>query len=277
MTETATLKEIEESLYRLWTTGDARRAYLSGLVPEGVHREVAERIDPEGVSLYSSLIRLGQKDLMLSIYPGCARVIGRSFEDLIYQYMETFPAEHFNFNRAASRFSVFLKEHCQRLVEKFPFLPELADYEWIELEVLEHPADQRAAHEKIALSSPDDFSKQAPLVNPTLILRKYQYPIDKIVDWLRDDVRLPRRIKKAEVRLAVYRSARTNSARFLALSPVAARLIETAAASPAAFSELVAIAVNENPDADPQNTVLEFLELIEKLQDLELLSGCISL
>mgnify|MGYP001337884389 CR=1 FL=1 len=277
MTEAATLKEIEESLYRLWTTADARRTYLSGQVPEGVHQEVADKIDPEGVSLYSSLIRLGQKDLMLSIYPGCARVIGRGFEDLIYQYMETFPAEHFNFNRAASRFSVFLKEHCQRLEAKFPFLPELADYEWIELEVLEHPADQRCAARKIVLSGPDDFSEQAPRVNPTLILRRYQYPIDKIVDWLRDDVRLPRRIKKAEVCLAVYRSARTSSARFLALSPVAARLIETATASPTAFAELVTIAVNENPDTDPQNTVLEFLELIEKLEELELLSGSIAL
>ncbi|MCA9805777.1 MAG: putative DNA-binding domain-containing protein [Cyanobacteria bacterium HKST-UBA02] len=277
MTEAATLKEIEESLHRLWTTGDARRTFLSGDLPEGVHQDVADKIDPDGVSLYSSLIRLGQKDLMLSIYPGCARVIGRGFEELIYQYMETYPAEHFNFNRAANRFSIFLKEHCPRLLEKFPFLPELADYEWIELEVLEHPADQRCVTSKIALSSPEDFSKQAPRVNPTLILRSYQYPIDKIVDWLRDDVRLPRRIKKAEVCLAVYRSAQTNSARFLALSPVAARLIETASESPTSFAELVSIAVSENPEADPQTTVLEFLELIEKLENLELLSGSASL
>lgn len=277
MTETASLKEIEESLYVLLTRSVVRQKFLSGNTIEQidrVHRQVASLIDQRGVALYACLIRHGQKDLINSIYPGCAKVIGKGFENLIYRYMETCPPEHYNFNQAAAAFSDFLNSDskCQPLIKKYPFLPELADYEWVELEVLEHPARDECG-EKIELDQLDKFQDFAPIVNRTLVMRNYQYPIDKIVDWLKDDIKLPSKVKKNPVCLAVYRTPSRSGPRFLALAQASASIVEAARTAKTSFGDLLKIAVGEDPTIDPQSTVLAFLALVEKLESLELFVG----
>ena len=118
------LAEAEKSLYTLWTKREPREVFLEGNVPQGVNSEYIDGLDPKGINLYSSLIRTGQNDLMNSIYPGCAGLIGKGFEDIIGKYFEHFPAEHHNFNRAAERFSLYL-EGLGEDVSIFPALSVL--------------------------------------------------------------------------------------------------------------------------------------------------------
>lgn len=268
------LKEAEQSLYTLWTRRGPREEFLDGSVPEGVNSEFVDELDLKGVNLYSSLIRTGQNDLMHSIYPGCAGLIGKGFEDMVGKYFEHFPVEHHNFNRAAQRFSRYLAE-CgdkDRYVKRYPFLPELADYEWVELEILEHPS-QPIQGDSVSLDSPEVFDQFCPMVNNALVVRSYKYPIAKIVDWLKDGVKLPRRVKKDPVDLAVYRSCKDHSARFLELGEIASLVINQAKEKPTSYAELIKISVEAQPECDPQAVVVDFLALIEKLVELELFVG----
>ena len=268
---TKNLQTIEQSLSTLWTQDEARTQFLSGTRPDCVDEDFASEIDPRGVRLYASLIRHGRQDLMKSIYPGCQKILSRQWTKLVDRYFETRPPAHFNLNKAASAFSDFLKVDCPDLVERHGFLPELADYEWIELEVMESDA-REARGESIALDSPEVFNSYGPVLNPVLAVRHYQYPISKLVDWLRDDVRLPRRVKKDATNLAIYRDPEEFNARFLELGDAAAKVVERVGQGPASYAELITMVVTES-GGNPQEVVMQTLELFEQLQSRGLFLG----
>jgi hypothetical protein len=269
---TKNLQTIEQSLSALWTQDEPRTQFLAGNRPDCVQEEFASDIDVRGVKLYASLIKHGRQDLMKSIYPGCQKILSRQWTRLVDRYFETRPPAHFNLNKAACEFSDFLKVDCPELVARHAFLPELADYEWIELEILE--SDEREVRgESIALDNPEVFNAYGPVLNPVLAVRHYQYPISKLVDWLRDDVRLPRRIKKGATNLAIFRDPEEFNARFLELGDLAVKVVERIKEAPASYAELITMAVTESKGRDPQEVVVNTLELFEQLQALNLFLG----
>lgn len=269
---TKNLQKIEQSLATLWTNGGARSQFLCGANPVGVEEEIFSEIDQRGVRLYASLIKTGRHDLMRSVYPGCQKVLSRRWVRLVDLFFETCPPDHYNLNRAAAEFADFLKNHTPELVTRHPFLPELADYEWIELAILEHDGIAKRGVE-IAFDNPDVFQNYGPILNPVLVVRHYQYPIAKLVDWLRDDVRLPRRVKKDPAHLAIYRDPEELNARFLELGDLAARIVEKLGQGPASYAEILTLAVSESKSKDPQATVLNAIGLFEELNERSLFLG----
>ncbi len=269
---TKTLQEIENSLAVLWTQDAPRLQFLKEKKADGIDDEISTALDPRGVRLYANLIKTGRHDLMQSIYPGCKKILSRSWTKLVDQYFETCPPGHYNLNRAAQGFSEFLKLHTPELVTRHGFLPELADYEWVELEIMESDVVvQRGIN--LQLDSPEKFQKYGPILNSVLIVRNYNYPITKLVDWLRDDVRLPRRVKKDKINLAIYRDPEELNARFLELGELAAKMIEILGQRQLSYADLIAFAVSECQSKDPQQTVVKTLELFEELDELQVFVG----
>lgn len=269
---TRDLAAIEQQLATLWTTERPRSEFLSGKTPDCVDEEFLSQIDPRGVKLYASLIRAGRQDLMQSIYPGCKKILSRHWVRLVDQYMETRPAPHYNLNQAARAFPDFLQEDVPDITARHPFLPELADYEWIELAIIE--SDQVACpKENVSLDSPEVFAQYGPVPNPVLTLRRYQYPIAKLVDWLREDVKLPRRVKKEPTNLVIYRDPEDLTARFLELGELSANLVDKVCQGEPSYADLITFAVTEGKTGNPQETIVKTLELFEQLQELKVFLG----
>lgn len=273
---TYTLKEIEQTVSTLWTNRAAREQFLASKSEESdesatASNELLSKIDRKGVALYGGLISYGHHELMSSVYPGCQKVIGKHWRATVEDYLKVYPPDHYNFNRLAQRFSLYLSEHGN--LKKHPFIAELADYEWLELELLE---DQRQAHSGICvdLSSPEQVLNLRPVVNPVLVLRHYKYPIAKLVDWLEKDAKLPRRVKAEQGYMAIFRNPQTLDCKFLELGDVAAAVLQHAIDNPrATFADLAKLAVSLTPKQAPQETLNDFLALIEKFQTLGALIG----
>ncbi|MBX9693767.1 MAG: DNA-binding domain-containing protein [Cyanobacteria bacterium] len=264
------LIEIERTLTTLWTQKKDRDDFLNG--KSKINSKLAADIDRRGVALYAKLIQRGRMEVMDSIYPACAMVLGKHWIGAVEAYMETCPPDHFNLNRSAKNFSQFLSTSSPSLVKKYPFLPELADYEWIELEVLESDKEYSPGI-GLTLDSPEKFQDYAPVVNPVLIIRRYEYPIAKIVDLLQEDKALPRKLKPEAVILAVYREPEEHDSKFLELTELSNQLIEQASQNPTSYAQLVSFAIETSGSNNPQVMIVEFLELIEQLQKLKLLLG----
>src|SRR5262249_52550868 len=126
-------------------------------------------------------------------------------------------------------------------------------------------------------SEPAQFAVQAPIVNPTLAMRRYRYPITDIVDHLQDDCCLPGDVEPKATSVAVYRHPKSHQCKFMELGALAARVVQAAAASPQSYSTLVATVVSLSGDRDPQESVVELLELIDKLQSSYLFIGSVNL
>jgi len=274
--EAPSLRDIELALTLLWTRRSKRENFLAGeTVQDGIHPSLVKHIDVRGVKLYASLIELGRLDLMASIYPHCKKILGKHFNATVHNYMETMPPAHFNLNQAASQFSQFLSEHqsteAYRL--KHPFLPELADYEWIELEAMESNSEvnvaaaSSTADVQYLLSDLQVFAGSVPQLNPTLIARAYKYPIGEIVGKIEHDEKLPRRQKVQPSWVLALRSG-DHEARYVDLSELAYILVQVIMANAAiTYGELIALACSHS-GAGAAETVADFLTMVDDFKEI---------
>lgn len=264
----ASLREIEQLLCQLWMRRDVREDFLDGR--SQCLESLRHEIDVDGVELYAGLINHGQHELMLSIYPHSARLLGASWESIVDDYFETCPPNHYNLNRAASRFPQFLQGH-EKGLKRFPFIAELADFEWIELELLEIDTPLPSS-EIDALRSPDQFQTYGPIVNPALIVREYSYPIMKIVEQLESGKRLSRKVKATESFIAVCRDTLSSKCRFLEVGRMACDLVRLAIKK-CTYSALISHLIATSPHKDPETTISEFLEFLEEMTDKHVFIG----
>jgi hypothetical protein len=271
------LLEIETSFCRLLQDSEARDAFLAGrgnghVLPADIGQL---DFDPKGVSLYAKLTNFAYQEVMPTVYPGCMQLIGDEWVDVVNDYLAKFPPRHFNLNQSTKEFPQYLAKFGKKFLEKYPFIVELADYEWIELQVMED-ASAIVDGNYDPLTSAEQFSNSAPIVNPTLVIRSYNYPIPAIVDCLAADEPLDAcGTNQANVAIGIFRHPENNLSKFLQLGEVAENVIEAAGKKPTSYKDLLAIVMAGASDAN--QAVLQFLELIETLQSLKLFVGSNSL
>jgi hypothetical protein len=122
------------------------------------------------------------------------------------------------------------------------------------------------------LSKPEHFIQFAPLINPVLLLRQYEFPISEIVEKL-DNKKSVSAIKPHASRVAVYRHPITNHCKYLDIGEVAFEVIQASKDVPHSYADLISLAVSRDANPDPQKTVVEFLDLVEKLQEIQVFIG----
>ncbi len=257
------LKELQDTYTRLWTTRAARQAYL----------EQSEGQDLRGVKMYASLIDAGRLDLMGSIFPTFKSLLGKKFNDLVFSYYECMPPDNYNLNQSARRFADYLSTYEPKLLERHPFICELADYEWIELEVLEALDDETKDAFKPAENISDAlaFAGLRPVLTDVYRLRCYKYPVPDISRTLLDGKKLPRRVKISPTYTVVYRDKTDFSCRFLEVEELAMLILEQMHTNPDnTYGDLIKYAVSVS-QAGPQETVDAFLELMESFKESALI------
>lgn len=261
----SSLHEIEKTLTDIWMARQPLECAQSlSCVLEG------EPFDKAGAQLYARLIGYGHEDVLSSIYPYCQKILNRSWEKTIREYVQAFPPVHFHLNTSAKRFPQFLREFCPDLLEKFPYLAELADYEWLEMELLEVDT-AISVTSKTPLNDPQAFVKLGPILNPTLRVHSYKFPIQHIVDLIEDDKGFRKKFKPEECHVAMYRDPFSHKVRIVELDANAKLLLSEANNS--SYADLARLCVELNPEMDPQSTVSEVIELIEQFHEINLFVG----
>ena len=270
------LREIEKSVTALWLNKEARDWLASDRkepLPEclkGAPVEVLRTVDRNGVNLYGELMRFGLHDVMESIYPYCSRLLGKKWTAIVDDYRLKFPADHHNFNRLCKNLPQYFSLYGGNNLERYPFLPELADYEWVELEKMEEDVDVKPC-EHVQLSTPEQIVGFSPVVNPTLSVRDYKYNILEIASYLESGRKLPK-MKAERTLVAVYRVADSHRCKFVEVGEAAAKIVEIARQG-TTYQALIPIVVALTPELAPQDSVAQFLELVEDLQDLGIFIG----
>jgi hypothetical protein len=269
------LHEIEKAVSTLWLNKEARMWLVKrkGEAPEclrGASPEILQQVDRKGVELYAELMNFGHQDVMASIYPFCSKLLGKKWEPTVDDYLIKFPPDHYNFNRLCNRLSEYFKQYGGISVERFPFLAELADYEWIELDKMEADVTiQTFAHHE--LTDPSQISEFAPVVNPSLTVREYKYDIMEIAATLEHGDTLGKVAPKRTF-VAVYRHPETHLCKFVELGEAAVKVVE-AARSHKVYQQLLPIALSAMPNKSPQEATVQFLQLVEDLQEMKLFVG----
>lgn len=221
-------------------------------------------VEPRRVAVYRDLLYRNVEGFMARAFPVLRTLLDeRAWHGLVGRYFAEHRARTPLFPRMPREFLRYLA-NAAGLDDYPPYMAELADYEWLEAEVLH---DTRELDD-VALDACADFQHGCPVVNPTLRARTYAWPVHRIgPDWR------PTAPAASPVYLAVYRK-RDDRVGFMELNAVTARLLDLMLSRPVASgTRLLERVARELAHPEPARLVTHGLELLESLRARELVLG----
>jgi len=230
------------------------------------HRPAPEGIEDRRMQIYRELFFNNLRSLLLKNFPVLYKLHSKEqWNRFVRQFMQLHQAKTPYFLELADEFLSFLQNEYQPQVEDFPFLLELAHYEYIELAL----SISTEANNLDGIDGDGDLLANIPVKSVLTWAYAYQYAVHRISkDYL------PTQPEEQTVYLAVYRRS-DDKVGFLELNPVSANLlnaIEENEAGKSGEQLLREIAANinyVNVDAFVQHGAAT----LKEMRQLEILTG----
>ncbi len=163
----------------------------------------------EKLLFYRDAVFANIEETLSNTFPITAAILDEKWFRLIRDFLAKSPPTQHLLRYVPQEFAHFIKKKQQSFLEAYPYLIELVDYELLELLLLVKP-DQTILIRKKWETFPDDL-KIAPLFNPDLVLRCYQWPVHFIGKNFADIEQIP----QGEYYLAMYRHIETKEVQFM--------------------------------------------------------------
>lgn len=161
------------------------------------------------IEVYRDLVKNSFTDLITKIYRNTHKLLHKNWKTLISKYIETYPPNSPILNKVAENFPLFL-DRQKEIIKKYPFIHELALYEWLEVEVYERtgePANRRFGEKNKGF-----------VLNPIYEICKFKYPIPNITEKIEAGKTLGK-VSKSPMNILIYRDPKTLNVRFNEISP----------------------------------------------------------
>ncbi len=159
------------------------------------------------IKIYRDLVNNSFTGLITKIYRNTYKLLHKNWKTLISKYIEAYPPNSPILNKVAESFPLFLGKQ-KEIIKKYPFIYELALYEWLEVEIYEKENDSGSTN-----------GKQAGFIlNPVHKICKFKYPISDITEKIEAGKPLGK-ISKNPVNILIYRDPKTLNVRFNEISP----------------------------------------------------------
>ncbi len=172
-------------------------------------------VDPARVAVYARLVRHNVDSLLANCFPVLHSVCEAAhWQDLVGDFLARHRAQTPLFPHLPQEFVNFL---ATARAGDAPWLAELADYEWLEMECNQDPRD---IDDVARVDEDADLLDDFPVLNPLARPRRYTYAVHTIAP-----ARIPASAAPEPVWLVVYRD-RTDKVSFVELNAVSARLVE---------------------------------------------------
>jgi hypothetical protein len=229
------------------------------------------------LSLYQGLVQNTVQETLNSFFPYCRHLLADAWPELCERFRRQHPNRSYQLYRCAENFPSFIAEQ-EMWVDQYSFLPELALYEWLEVEI-ENAPNQIFPIDAVNLipTTANILAQTAPIWNQASHLRLWFYNIpqlieaivadleqDLIFDWPNTHAVTPK-----PTSLFIYRDTDTHRARFFELNALTAQFIELSQAEPKASYEAVFMALK---DCHPTLASIPIDTLLS--QGLPLLANC---
>ena len=185
-------------------------------------RDPEKNAAPEGIedrrmAIYRDLFFNNLRNLLGSTFPVLKKLSGKDrWGTLIREFMAKHESQTPYFLEIPKEFLAFLENEHEPSADDFPFLLELAHYEWVEL-ALSVSTDSN----DMSLVDPDgDMLDGAPAMSVLAWSLAYQFPVHRISENYQ-----PQEPGEQPTYLAVYRNA-DNEISFMELNSVTAGLLD---------------------------------------------------
>lgn len=185
------------------------------------HAPAPADVDPKRMAAYEELFYNNINESLSNSFP----VLRKLHDDerwhaLVRDYFTSHRARTPLFHEMPREFLIYLEQGHEEQNGDYPFLLELAHYEWIELELL--TADETVPEH----DARGDLLNGPPLLSPLTRLLSYHYPVHQI-----GPENIPQQPGVEPTHLLVYRDLEDEIG-FMELNPVTARLLQLISEQP---------------------------------------------
>jgi uncharacterized protein len=224
-------------------------------------------VDIEGrrMQIYRELLYNNVEDFIANTFPVLRKITpDLEWHAMLRDYFKNHKARTPLFPKMSQEFLQYLDNEREIGIDKYPFIKELAHYEWLELAI---SIDSRNI-ESDDVDINGDLLKGVPVLSPLAWPFVYQFPVHKISpDYL------PQEPPPQASYLIVYRD-REDDIGFQELNPVSARLVEYLQSDKASngLRMLEEIAA-EIKHPNPQVVIDGGLEILQSMRDKAIILG----
>jgi len=202
---------------------DYQRAFTGHIRdPQGAPRP--NGVPARRMKVYNALLFNNIESFLLACFPVCRAILGqRKWTRLARAFFREHRCHTPYFRQIPDEFLKYLQGGWQRPDDVPEFLPELAHYEWVELELSTSARDEQPSR----YAAEGDLLTGRPVLNPVLRVLAYHYPVHRIGPRYR-----PKTAPALPTFLLAYRNAGFE-VRFVQIDALAAHLLQTLEEAPA--------------------------------------------
>ncbi len=216
------------------------------------------------LNIYENLLWHGYLDLMCNIYPYCKILLAEKFNSICANFLRTQPPKDYHFNQIANGFSDYLAQYELELSQIYPYLSQLAKYEWTELECIEDKANTTNFTEQNINATLINYKLY---LNPTLRLLNFDYPILRIAQKIKNKTSKSFRFKPKKTFLIAFRDAENYNCKFAEITQFGFNILKSIQDFNVTYQGLAHKAVSLNSN-QPDKAIFEALTIMEKLFDI---------
>ncbi len=223
-------------------------------------------VEDRRMAIYRELFFNNIRNLLSNMFPVLKKLhTTDKWEGMIRQFMQKHRAETPYFLQLPQEFLDFLQNEYELQDNDFPFLMELAHYEYIELAL----SISEDSNDLTGVDPAGDLLANVPVKSMLAWAYSYHYPVHRI-----SPDNLPTEPSEQPVYLAVYRRE-NDKVNFLELNPITARLLEAIekngeGKSGAGLLRDLAVEISY-PDVDA--LIQHGAAALEEMKQLEILTG----
>jgi hypothetical protein len=157
----------------------------------------------ERLDIYANMYFYRIRDALKEDFPAVLKILGEiGFHNLITDYLVRHPSTHYSLRYAGEKLPLFIKKHPFN--KKYPFLAELARFEWALLTAFDAPDSETLSSKDLKSISPEEWSRLRFRVVPSFEDLDFSFRVDR----LREGVLRGKRsssLRRERCRLLVWR------------------------------------------------------------------------
>ena len=229
----------------------ARQAEFSAYIRDPDTKPCPEDVKPERMKMYRELFFNNVENFLSSNFPVLRKILNQQqWQQLAQDFFQNHHSSTPYFSEIPEEFILYLQNERQPKENDYPFMLELAHYEWVEMAL-------SIAQEDNPATSPQQISEfnQSISLSPLVWVLAYQYPVHKISpDYL------PLQAPEQPSYLAVYRNSE-DQVNFIELAPMSFYLLQTLQdQQPISIATCLSEILPDNPPESLKNSAIEALQ-----------------
>jgi len=237
----------------------AKQAEFSAYIRNPDTSACPNDVAPQRMQMYRELFFNNVEGFLSSNFPVLHTILDKEqwqqlAQDFFSQHQSTTPY----FSEIPEEFILYLQNERQAQADDYPFMLELAHYEWVEmaLSIAQDTLPDKSGDRALTLT-------QKVSLSPLVWLLAYQYPVHKI-----SPEHLPTEAPEQATCLAVYRDD-LDEVKFIELAPMSFRLLQTLQDQK---TKLISACLQEVlPENSPETLQNAAIEALQQFLDKQLI------